>query len=310
VTAVLLQVSLAFGIAACGTNVDATLARGVSPALHSASFMERTGRRMPLVYVADHKNNVVDVFDRRGQLQYTITSGLNAPVGLFVDARHNLWVANPGANNVLVFPHGSTTPIETISDSNQPNDVAVCRDGTAFIADSLNVGGIGVYPRGHTTPTRRLEAQESGSGGLELFVTCDEAGNIFATGFIGLSPFTATTGWHHGWESGYYLLPQDAWSSSGIKASRAGTLLIAKYAGSRPAVVEFTEAGKPTGSAIDTGSDLWSDIALSANQNVVFGADTEQDVVVARKFPKGAGARKYTSSNLVQPEGVAIDDGD
>jgi len=48
---------------------------------------------------------------------------------------HNLWIANPGAHNVLVLPRGSTDPARTLNDTNQPNDVAVCDEG-----------GVAVYP--------------------------------------------------------------------------------------------------------------------------------------------------------------------
>lgn len=274
--------------------------------------VEFADARTALVYVSDRTNNLIDVFDRSGHLQYTITNGLNEPAGLFVDAQHNLWVANPGANDVLVFPRGSMAPARTLNDTNQPNDVAVCGDGTAFVADSLNQGGVAVYPPGRKAPTRRLVAQQSGAGGIEFYVTCDDAGNIFATGYIGASPFPATTGWRHGRESGYYLFPQQAWSSSGIKATTAGTLLIATYVNSKPAVVEFTQVGKRTRRSIHTGgtgSDLWGDIALNADQTVVFGVDTPRDAVLARKFPGGALQRTYTNANLAQPEGVAVDPG-
>ncbi|MGA8534633.1 MAG: hypothetical protein WB615_11035 [Candidatus Tumulicola sp.] len=299
ITAVLLPLLTACSFA---SNASSSYAPG-PPAVEFA------GGRTALVYVSDRTNNLIDVFDRGGHLQYTITSGLNEPAGLFVDAQHNLWVANPGANDVLVFPRGSMDPARTLNDTNQPNDVAVCGDGTAFVADSLNQGGVAVYPPGRKAPTRRLIAQQSGAGGIESYVTCDEAGNIFATGFIGASPFPATTGWRRGRESGYYLFPQQAWSSSGIKATAAGTLLIATYAKSKPAVVEFTKAGKRTGSSIHTGSDLWSDIALDAGQTVVFGVDTPGDAAIARKFPGGALQHAYTNANLVQPVGVAVDPG-
>jgi len=270
------------------------------------------GRRTALVYVSDQANNLIDVFDRGGNLQYTISSGLNEPAGLSVDAQHNLWVANPGANDVLVFPRGSMDPARTLNDTNQPNDVAVCDDGTAFVADSLNQGGVAVYPPGREAPERRLIAQQSGAGGIEFYVTCDKAGNIFATGFIGFSPFPATVGWRHGRESGYYLFPQIAWSSSGIKATTAGTLLIATYEKSKPAVVEFTEAGKQTRRSIHTGGtilDLWGDIALDAGQAIVLGVDTPRDAAFARKFPGGGLQHTYTNANLAQPEGVAVDPG-
>jgi DNA-binding beta-propeller fold protein YncE len=280
----------------------------VSHAQRKSSLAQSVSSKTTLVYVSDHTNNLIDVFDRAGNLQYTITQGVSAPAGLFVDAGHNLWVANPGANDVLVFPRGSMTPARTLQDTDQPNDVALCADGTAFVADSLNEGGVAVYPRGHKMPTRRLEAEQSGAGGVEFYVTCDAAGNVFATGLIGFSPFIATVGWRHGKQSGYFLLPQDAWSSSGIVAIRNGRLLIAKYDHSQPSVVEFTEAGKPTGKTIETGSDLWGDIAINAKQNVVFGADAPADAAIARTLPKGVLRRTYSSANLVQPEGVAVDD--
>ena len=306
----LLFVLLAAGTAGCGAGFGATSVRPADPALRAASLAPGAPHT-PLVYVSDHTNNLIDVFDLRGKLQYTITSGLNAPVGLFVDASHNLWVANPGANDVLVFPRGSRTPSETLDDSNQPNDVAVCREGTAFVADSLNVGGVAVFPHGHKTPTRRLEAEQSGAGGLEFYVACDDSGNVFATGVIGASPFAATVGWRHARQSGYYLLEPTATSESGIKATAARRLLIPSYAApSQPALYEFTEAGKPTGRAIHTGADLWGDIALDTSQNVVFGVDTPKKAVVARKFPGGTLVRTYTNGNLAQPEGVAVDPGD
>jgi hypothetical protein len=278
----------------------------------SRGSVEAAGARTALVYVSDRTNNVIDVFVRGGPLRYTITNGLNKPAGLFVDAQHDLWVANPGANDVLVFPRGYADPTRILHDTNQPNDVAVCGDGTAFVADSLNQSGVAVYPVGRKAPTRRLIAQQSGAGGIEFYVTCDDAGNIFATGYIGASPFAATTGWRHGRESGYYLFPQAAWSSSGIKATAAGTLLIATSTNGKPAVVEFTDAGEPTGKSIHTcgtTSDLWGDIVLDVAQNVVIGVDTLSDAAFARKFPGGALQHTYSSANLSQPEGVAIDPG-
>jgi len=298
-------VFLAAGLAACGGG-----SAPVVPAPPQAQ--SALGVHHSLVYVSDHTNSLIDVFDLQGRLRYTLTGGVNKPAGLFVDASHNLWVANPGANDVLVFPRGSKMPSETLSDTNAPNDVTVCHDGTAFVADSLNLGGVAVYPPGHTNPTRRLIARQSNAGGIEFYVTCDDAGNIFATGLIGLSPFAATVAWRRARESGYYLLQPTATSESGLKATAARTLLITTYdAPSQPALEEFNEAGKSLGRGIHTGgSDLWGDIALNARQNVVFGVDTPQDMIVARKWPGGELVRTYTNANLKQPEGVAIDPGD
>jgi DNA-binding beta-propeller fold protein YncE len=297
-------------LAGCGSSYGARSTGQLSPPLASADLAQPNNVLAPLVYVADHKNNLVDVFDLRGALKYTITSGLNAPEGLFVDTRHNLWVANPGANNVLVFHRGDMIPSETLHDSNQPNDVALCSNGTAFVADLSGKGGIGVYPSGQMRPMRRLRAQITERGSLEFYVTCDSAGNVFGTGFIGVSPFIATIGFKHGRESGYYLLNSHAWSDAGIKATKSGTLLIAFGGGTTGYVKEFAESGKPTGREISTSPDIWSDLALNAKQGVVFGTDPMHNVVVGLTFPGDKVARTYSNSNLVQPEGVAVDPGD
>src|SRR5665213_1264968 len=61
-------------------------------------------RTVGLVYVSDPASNVVDIFNSNGTQVGRLAKGLNAPSGLFIDRGHNLWVANPGAGNVLVFP--------------------------------------------------------------------------------------------------------------------------------------------------------------------------------------------------------------
>jgi hypothetical protein len=210
---------------------------------------------------------------------------------------------------VLVFPRGSSTPSEALIDPNQPSDVTICPDGTAYVADSAGLGGIGVYPPGHTKPTRRLVAESSGTGGNEYYVTCDAAGNVFATGLIGVSPFAAATGWIGGKQSGYYLLPGNGLYLAGIDATSSGTLLIVSYHGSVPGVVEYTEAGKATGKAIDTGSHFWAGIALNRKADVVLGADPGLRMGVSRGFPNERLLHEYKSSNLNLPEGIAFDPG-
>ena len=303
-----LKSSLAFAaLASCTIGCGSPFgAAPLQPAAHSLT----SASRLPvLVYVSDQKNNLIDVFDEKGTLLSTITTGVKAPVGLFVDAQHNLWVANPGANDVLEFARGATAPSRRLRDRNLPNDVTVCGNGTAFVADTANIGGIGVYPPGRDRPARRLLAVGSDGGGPAFYVTCDATGNIFATGFVGFSPYPATMVWRRGRESGWHLLPQATWSTNGIKVTAARTLLISTIAGSHAVIEKFTEDGNATGREMLTGS-IWSDIALNAQQGVVFGTDTRQGVVVAREFPRGTIRHTYSNANLAQPAGVAVDPGD
>jgi DNA-binding beta-propeller fold protein YncE len=263
----------------------------------------------PLVYVSDVTSSVVDIFDVHGRKVGEITTGLSAPVGLFVDKKHRLWVANGGANNVLVFPRGAKAPTLTLTQRRdyQPNDVAMCPDGTVVVANSFNAGGIAVYPPGHAMPARYLQAELSGAGGDEYFVTCDASGNVFANGFIGLSPVAATTGWLGGRQSGYVFLSYNY--TGGIKATPSGTLLTNGYVNSKDVVVEITEAGALTGSLTYTSPDLWADIAINRSASVVFGADPSTHEGRSLGFPNGRTGNVYASSNLVAPEGIAFDPG-
>ena len=78
----------------------------------TTSWMNRPDARTRLAYISDVLANNVTVFDLNGTMQGQIGS-LSNPEGLFVDSKHNLWVANGGANNVLEFARGATTPFNT-----------------------------------------------------------------------------------------------------------------------------------------------------------------------------------------------------
>jgi hypothetical protein len=270
----------------------------------SDGFMRAVNSRTSLLYVSDRTNSLIDVFDRStGNVVGEIRSGLRAPVGLFVDSNHNLWVANGADNDILEFPRGATKPSERLKDPNQPNDVTMCPDGTLYVADAFGQGGVGVFPPGSQRATRRLEAEVSNAGGFEDFVTCDSNGNVFASGFVGASPGPGVTGWMGGTQSGYQFV---TWNSSedGIKATRKNTLLIVDGGN----IVEYTEKGHATGVSIGTSSQ-WVDLALDKSNNVIFGAVPSLYVCQSLEFPSGTPISEYSTSNFADPEGVAIDPG-
>jgi hypothetical protein len=81
-----------------------TLPATVPDLADQRTFANDTGPRY--VYISD--GNFVDEFDRYGKLKATITSGMNAPQGIFVDTSHNVWIANAYGGNVLMFAEGET----------------------------------------------------------------------------------------------------------------------------------------------------------------------------------------------------------
>jgi sugar lactone lactonase YvrE len=110
----------------------------------------------PLLYVADNINEVLIYNQATLGLVGTITNGLNAPAGDYVDANGNLWVANFDGNNVTEYAPGGTSPINTLSNGiSGPTGVLVGLDGTVYVAEP-NVSGIGSvveFAGGSSAPT-------------------------------------------------------------------------------------------------------------------------------------------------------------
>ncbi|HEY7993171.1 MAG TPA: hypothetical protein VID24_03050 [Candidatus Eremiobacteraceae bacterium] len=101
----------------------------------------------PLKYVSDGRDHAIDVFAGKFAEQAPCAqlalSSLQNPQGLFVQPRtHDLYVANTGAGDVIVFHRGDTTPYNTYSDpSNQaPQDVTVASDGTVIASNVVSAG--------------------------------------------------------------------------------------------------------------------------------------------------------------------------
>jgi hypothetical protein len=97
----------------------------------------------PIEYVSDINNNVINIYKGEfgGQAPCgQLTSGVANPQGLFVKgSTHELYVANTGDEDVVVFRRGATSPFKTYADPGFEfvADVAVAKDGTV-LATNLN----------------------------------------------------------------------------------------------------------------------------------------------------------------------------
>jgi hypothetical protein len=269
---------------------------------HTTSWMIRPDARTRLAYISDNLANNVTVFDLNGTMQGQI-DGLSYPGGLFVDSKHNLWVANGGANNILEFARGATTPFNTLDDpSAGPLDVTMCPNGTLYVAGS-NSTAIEVYPRGSVNPTRSLTYPGAGQNDA---LTCDATGNVFAT--IVVSFHGGVVEFPRGKQHGATQLPISLGGPGGIKPDNAGNLLVDDQ--SAQTITEYTEAGSPTGHSISTASDCIN-FGVTNNSKVV-GCP----VYVAYKtsygqsyaFPAGTSLQTYSGSFML-PYGFAFDPG-
>jgi hypothetical protein len=269
-----------------------------SNAVPSAQTSELTHVDAPhrsLVYLSDGRRSFIAVFDRDGRLVREITKGLRYPRGIFVDSRHNLWVANQGPSTILEYPRGATTPSVTLHDQqNTPDDVAVCPNGNVYVANII--GGITVY----TGPKHRRSGSLDLDAAAFTFDTCDAAGNVFATGVVGSNGTVIE--FPGGKESGAHLLPiSSPGNLNGIKPDKADNILVSFGS----TVNEYTEGGSPTGVSIQTNGD-WFDIALDRAGDELLGADQSANDGVSLSFPGGKLGVMYKDA-FSQVWGVAID---
>jgi DNA-binding beta-propeller fold protein YncE len=98
-----------------------------------------TGR---IVYVSNYENSAIEIFYGGFHGQHSCGrishDGLSYPQGIFVkDSTHDLYVANRGNFNILVFHRGATRPYNTLIDPTGqiPVDITVAEDGTVIAAN-------------------------------------------------------------------------------------------------------------------------------------------------------------------------------
>ncbi|MEO6989931.1 MAG: hypothetical protein ABI346_07600 [Candidatus Baltobacteraceae bacterium] len=274
---------------------------------HVTGYMKGVDALTRLAYIDDFVNSFVAVYDRNGTQVGTITNGIVNPGGIFVDGSRNLWVANGGGRNIVEYPRGATSPTNTLNDpAGQPYDVTMCPNGTVYVSN-LNgqngkTGTIQVYAPGSVNPTGTLVYP----GELTNYmITCDAQGNVFTSLYNGSSIVVEYPG---GNQSGAIALPIPLTFPGGIKPDNAGNILVEDP--SAQTITEYTEAGVPTGNAINTGpGSNWLNFAVTRNSRVVLGPDQALLKGTSRTFPAGALRQTYLSSSFALPVGAAFDPG-
>lgn len=139
-------------------------------------------RRKGVVYVSDDKDNAVEIYPAHGKNPAPIgeiTSDIDVPDGLAVDAKGNLYVTNAGSDTVTVYKPGTTTPFKTYSPGQNPVSVLVGSDRTLYIGQGLNgCLCISEYAPGSSTPD--LTIPLSGIGD-PMAMTLDTKNNLYVS---------------------------------------------------------------------------------------------------------------------------------
>jgi hypothetical protein len=169
--------------------------------LTSPGFMDPSAVGKPLVFISDAGLDQadVDIFLQSDTTKMVGQITGLSPEGIATDAAGNLYIANTGYQNVLIYPPPYTTPSLTLAEGdNIPRDVAVSKTGLVAVANLCtlsncegNTGSVSFFAKGSTTacatvadPTNFADMQND---------TFDAAGNLYVEG-NGAAPKTWNIG--------------------------------------------------------------------------------------------------------------------
>ncbi|HEX3670822.1 MAG TPA: hypothetical protein VHT92_03860 [Candidatus Cybelea sp.] len=273
---------------------------GGASSVPAAVPLREQSKQGPLVYVSDSLGSFVDVFTKDGTLTGKITTDMDYPVELFVDAKHNLWVANSLGNDVLRFRRGVTKP-SIYTGVQGAYAATTCPDGTLYVTDFGSK--IAVFAPGHHSPTGSLTENY----GEATSISCDPSGNVFVTATL-LSPPGYVVEFPAG-STEAKLLPINLPNPVDAKPDPAGNLLVLDSAGGHyNTITEYTEAGQPTGKAMAL-DDNWSEMVITPNGKKIFGADVNALDGTLRLFRNDKQLQSYQDSKFKQLGGIAFDPG-
>ena len=286
------------------------------------------------LYVTDPKVNQLEVLDPSYNLVKTYT-GLNTPVGDYVDPKGNLYVANEGTcagtGNVVEYAHGSASPTYTYSAGlNCPLYAVADANGHVFVYDYAGALTSNVVEYRQKTNTV-LATWNTCNTGTYAFcyptgLTIDASGHVFATLY----------GAVHGSLSYYWTVDDVYYKLKNVQAyvtgytGPAGGVAVDKHRNilvSANSVPSSGSAGKvPSGSwgiveqhypyggsdnaPVDLnyfGFTFVSELALSADQKSLFVADYGGATLTVLTYPNGNFVTALGIANgLTDPDGVAL----
>jgi hypothetical protein len=285
--------------------------RSLSPVGKIQSWIDPAVRstHRGLLYVADeNEQGNVRIYMQEGHHQHPvgyITTGIQVPMGLFVDAKRNLWVANWNGyeGQVLRYAQGSTTPNLTLNDSlGNPVALWVAQDSTVYVVTFPYSGPsiIVKYPQGSQQYQVIIDPNMS----VLSAVAGDAKGNIYGGGL----PY-----------SGYGevdVLPagKSTWQNTGmitnapaaLALDAQGNLLVSAADAQSNAFLTFRIGHKRPSNRIDCISDC-EQVAFDRSGKHLWAVEAADFTggVFEFDYPSGKRINRLHQPNASGPDGVA-----
>jgi hypothetical protein len=288
------------------------LAQHVHPD-RARSWMLAEAKNENLLYVSDASTYDVYAFSYpKGKLVGELTDQ-NNPGGLCVDAKGDLFVTQLyGGGHIVEYPHGGSTPIESLSDPGyEPGGCSV--DPTTgnlavsnIITDSFGTGDLLVFKNATGTPTTYPAPPETASGGEWGSVNTvgyDDKGNIFVAGhgYPDANVFAELPKGASKLEN--LTLDQNFGSGIGNVQWDGTYITFASISGSLYRFKIKGTVGKVVGSTILKNSN--QDDQGWIQGNVVVAPQQEAKEVFLYKYPAGGNPTK-TITGLSEPFGTTV----
>ena len=227
--------ALGFFAGCAGTARDAVPFESQHAGSAARSFMtpEVRASGAQLVYLSAFVAGTVYVYDQGGKSQQPIgqIGGLQAPAGLAVTSKGDLYVASQLNGTVSAFHQGATTPFKVLTGGASLRGVAVDAKGTVYANNGFS-NQIYVWAHGSTSPSETLTAAFTDDCD---YVALDANGNLFVDSIFGeFEEFPK------GKKTPIKLFTSNAYTSPfGMAFDAAGDLITAWSGG---AVVTYTPA--------------------------------------------------------------------
>jgi sugar lactone lactonase YvrE len=246
------------------------------------------------LFVGDSEKNVVNLYDPNTpnpSPEGSISSGLDAPIGLAVDKSGTLYVVNISNNTVTEYPPGATTPSFTInSGMDSPYGIAVDSSGDVFVSN-LGNNTVSAYKPGSTTPYASI----SNVGPNPVGMGVDSKDNIYVCDDSNNTVYEIPAGTTTAQNSGLTALV----GPIGIAFNKKNTAYVSNFGGNNVAIYPAGSTS-PSGT-ITSGIDGPTQNGFT-KKGLFFQSNQGVNVV---GYKKNANTPFSTITGLENPTGIA-----